>query len=122
MTLLGEEVLPTLLFGAIADLASFARSAATTSNAAIVVACRGLIASPSPILPHPSIFVDYLPYLRLITDADDAHAAAQNDEGSDSTSGRGSRRSARLSGVTYQRVLDWTPEEGRLVRESGFDD
>jgi hypothetical protein len=93
------------------------------SNAATMVACRGLIASPSPILPHPSIFVDYLPYLRLITDADDAHAAAQNDEGSDSgASGRGSRRSARLSGVTYQRAVDWTPEEARLVRESGFDD
>lgn len=83
-----------------------------------MVACRGLIASPAPILPNPAIFVEYLPFLRLITEAEDALAALE-DDGSDG--GRRGRRATRSTKAGYNRKLDWLPEEARLLRESAFE-
>lgn len=73
------------------------------------------LAPPSPYLPHPSLFLDYLPALRLISTAEDQHVL--NKTGLDVP---GNRRSARR-GQVYQRRIDWDDELAEQVHRSGFD-
>lgn len=88
------------------------------SRQAILIAHELTAALVDPILPNLDIFVDYLPFIRLITAAEIVRASAETPE--DEVAG-GNRRSTRLTGKKgYVPKLDWSKDEKRLVKESGF--
>ncbi|KAM0748604.1 hypothetical protein T439DRAFT_327867 [Meredithblackwellia eburnea MCA 4105] len=86
-----------------------------------------LIEHPYRLLPDPTMFVDFLPYFRLVMEADiDNAAKLKGDEGvagvgvSETQLGRPMRRSNRLAGVHYQFKLEWDDMQKVGMRELGF--
>ncbi|KAK4705531.1 hypothetical protein P7C70_g672, partial [Phenoliferia sp. Uapishka_3] len=78
-----------------------------------------LVDWPAPLLPDPCIFVDYLPFIRDITTADQANAmdpAVSGDMGH--VSGRRTRANANV----YQRRLPWAPGDFEALLGMGFPD
>lgn len=87
----------------------------------------------TPLLPHPSIFLDYLPYVRRIVYADDAEEQAEIRATEATAAARGPigtaimTRLTRNSGGTgvgvprYVRYLTKLDKETQAVRKSGFD-
>ena len=96
------------------------------STAARALIPADLIDPPAPLLPSSSLFTLYLPFLRLMTFADDMHATAADGAlaalGTDEAGARVQRRSTRLGGEgrRYVRWVQWVGKGARLVREGGF--
>ncbi|GAA5899251.1 uncharacterized protein JCM6883_005158 [Sporobolomyces salmoneus] len=95
----------------------------------------------APILPSPSLVIDYLPLYRHLTQVDDERERIAAETGEDVSStaaggrGAGVRRSTRVTGgsatvggaggkarVKITKEIEWrAPEDAEFVRSSGFD-
>lgn len=67
----------------------------------------------------PRIYTLYLPYLRMITEADDVQSAVVGMAGDESVGSGRLRRSMRF-GATYQRKVPWSKAADKAIRESAF--
>lgn len=67
----------------------------------------------------PRTYTLYLPYLRIITEADDVQSAVVGVVGDEPTGSGRLRRSTRF-GATYQRKVSWGKAADKAIRESAF--
>ena len=79
--------------------------------------CPRVVDYPAPVLPAPTVIVDYVPFIRIITAAEQVISAVTSAPGE---AGRGSKRVTRATANVYRPKLSWRGGEARQILASGF--
>jgi hypothetical protein len=74
-----------------------------------------------PLLPNPCAILYHLPFMRIITEAEDIRAVNAQAEGFDAAAWGSLRRSTRFGPVQRETAFKWNEKEVRKLKETAFD-